>query len=103
MIFASETAPRFHRYLNTSGGPNLRFLTLAAMIGAFNPLNAQEQAKSRTDPPLILTGTTSMPNVEGRIDHFAIDPGGRLFVCVVGNDTIEVSKDGRQYERSTEF
>jgi len=92
MIFASETAPRFNRYLNTSGGQNLRFLTLAAMIGAFIPLNAQEQAKSRTDPPLILTGTISMPNVEGRIDHFAIDPGGRLFVCVVGNDTVEVLK-----------
>lgn len=37
-----------------------------------------------------MTDTIGMPNVEDRIDHFAIDPGGRLFVCVVGNDTVEV-------------
>lgn len=90
MTFTSETALRLNRWLNLSGRRKLRFLILAGIIGAFVPLNAQEQASPRTDPPLILTGTIGMPNVEGRIDHFAIDPSGRLFVCVVGNDTVEV-------------
>ena len=80
MIFASGSFSRFH------------FLTLTTIVAAvaYLPVTAQEQLPPRTDPPLILTDTIGMPNVEGRIDHFAIDPGGRLFVCVVGNDTVEV-------------
>jgi YVTN family beta-propeller protein len=32
-----------------------------------------------------------LPNVEGRIDHMAIDQeGGRLFVAALGNNTVEV-------------
>ena len=80
MIFANVSLSRF------------RVLTLTTIVAAAaSPsLTAQEQLPPRTDPPLILTATIGMPNVEGRIDHFAIDPGGRLFVCVVGNDTVEV-------------
>ena len=80
MIFASGSFSRFH------------VLTLTTIVAAvaYLPVTAQEQLPPRTDPPLILTDTIGMPNVEGRIDHFAIDPGGRLFVCVVGNDTVEV-------------
>jgi DNA-binding beta-propeller fold protein YncE len=37
-----------------------------------------------------LSATIPLPNVQGRIDHFALDPGGRVFVCVVGNDSVEV-------------
>jgi len=36
---------------------------------------------SRRGPTLrlFLTGTIAVPNVDGRIDHFAEDPGGRVF------------------------
>jgi hypothetical protein len=68
----------------------LSFLTLAALLGSFVLANAQEQAPPRTDPPLILTGSIAVPAVNGRIDHFALDPGGRLFICVIGDDTVEV-------------
>jgi DNA-binding beta-propeller fold protein YncE len=41
--------------------------------------------------PLKLKQTIPLPGVEGRIDHFAFDAGGeRLFVCAVGNNTVEV-------------
>jgi DNA-binding beta-propeller fold protein YncE len=40
---------------------------------------------------LELVATIPMPNVRGRIDHFAVDVGGhRLFVAALGNDTVEV-------------
>jgi DNA-binding beta-propeller fold protein YncE len=42
-------------------------------------------------PPLKLKQTISLSGVEGRIDHFAYDPAGeRLFVCALGNNTVEV-------------
>jgi DNA-binding beta-propeller fold protein YncE len=35
-------------------------------------------------------GTIALPNVTGRIDHFAFDAErGRLFVCALGNETVE--------------
>jgi YVTN family beta-propeller protein len=38
-----------------------------------------------------LKQTIPLPGVEGRIDHFAIDAAGaRLFVCALGNNTVEV-------------
>src|SRR6266576_1662909 len=49
--------------------------------------------------PLKLTETIALPGVEGRIDHFAFDAAGqRLFVCALGNDTVEVL-DVRKGER----
>jgi len=43
--------------------------------------------------------TIPLPGVEGRIDHFAFDPAGdRLFVCALGNNTVEVI-DLRRGER----
>src|SRR5207249_7918362 len=40
-----------------------------------------------------------MPGLEGRIDHFALDGSGeRLFVCALGNNTVEVL-DLRKGER----
>jgi DNA-binding beta-propeller fold protein YncE len=48
---------------------------------------------------LTLKQTISLPGVEGRIDHFAFDPlGERLFVCALGNNTVEVL-DLRKGER----
>lgn len=63
---------------------------MAFLLGCCIPACTQESVSPRTDPPLILTGTIALPNVDGRIDHFALDPGGRIFVCVIGNDTVEV-------------
>ena len=41
--------------------------------------------------PLKLKTTVALEGVEGRIDHFAFDPAGeRLFVCALGNNTVEV-------------
>jgi YVTN family beta-propeller protein len=44
-----------------------------------------------TPPLLSETQVISLPGVERRIDHFAIDPTGkRLFVAALGNGTLEV-------------
>jgi DNA-binding beta-propeller fold protein YncE len=41
--------------------------------------------------PLRLVQTIPMPGVEGRIDHLAVDlTARRLFVCALGNGTVEV-------------
>jgi len=49
--------------------------------------------------PLKLKETIPLSGVEGRIDHFAFDPTGeRLFVCALGNNTVEVL-DLRKGER----
>lgn len=41
--------------------------------------------------PLRLTQTIALPKVAGRIDHLAADVAGeRLFVCALGNNTLEV-------------
>jgi DNA-binding beta-propeller fold protein YncE len=51
------------------------------------------------DPALQLRQTIPLPGVEGRIDHFALDAAGeRLFVCALGNNTVEVL-DLRKGER----
>jgi DNA-binding beta-propeller fold protein YncE len=48
---------------------------------------------------LELKQTIPLPGVEGRIDHFDFDPAGqRLFVCALGNNTVEVL-DLRRGER----
>ena len=45
----------------------------------------------QTEGPLKLTQTIPLPGVEGRIDHLAVDPAGqRLFLCALGNNTLEV-------------
>src|SRR5436190_19095883 len=48
---------------------------------------------------LQLKQTISLPGVEGRIDHLALDAAGeKLFVCALGNNTAEVL-DLRKGER----
>ena len=43
------------------------------------------------DASLQLKQTIALSGVEGRIDHFALDPAGdRLFICALGNNTVEV-------------
>src|SRR5512142_1289888 len=42
-------------------------------------------------PALRLLQTIPLPNVEGRIDHLAIDiKGQRLFIAALGNNSVEV-------------
>jgi DNA-binding beta-propeller fold protein YncE len=41
--------------------------------------------------PLVLVGTIGLPNVDGRIDHLAVDMAAqRLYVAALGNNTVEV-------------
>jgi DNA-binding beta-propeller fold protein YncE len=48
-------------------------------------------ARAEESPPLRLMQTIALPNVEGRIDHMAVDvKGQRLFIAALGNDTVEV-------------
>jgi DNA-binding beta-propeller fold protein YncE len=57
----------------------------SALVALVVAAHAQQSA------PLRLVQTIPLPNVEGRIDHFGVDPkGSRLFVCALGNDTVEV-------------
>jgi DNA-binding beta-propeller fold protein YncE len=61
----------------------LGLLAVASMTGAHAP--AQEKA------PLRLMQTIALPNVEGRIDHLAVDlQRQQLFLAALGNDTLEV-------------
>jgi DNA-binding beta-propeller fold protein YncE len=62
----------------------LRNVILIAFCGCITSAQAEEGS-------LKLEQTISVPGVEGRIDHFAFDAvGERLFVCALGNNTVEV-------------
>src|SRR5437870_2195786 len=70
----------------------LRCLLLIVYCGRIAAAHAEEEA-------FRLKQTIRLPGVEGRIDHFALDPSGeRLFVCALGNNTVEVL-DLRKGER----
>jgi DNA-binding beta-propeller fold protein YncE len=71
----------------------LRSAIIIAFYGYIIEVSAEQQ------PDLKLQQTIALPGVEGRIDHFALDPSGeRLFVCALGNNTVEVV-DLRKGER----
>src|SRR5438128_5749410 len=56
-------------------------------------------AAHREEAAIQLKQTISLPGVEGRIDHLALDAANeRLFVCALGNNTVEVL-DLRKAER----
>jgi len=66
----------------------VKHLALAFVIALVGNCLAAESGNA---PPLELKQTIALPGVEGRIDHFALDPAGdRLFVCALGNNTVEV-------------
>src|SRR5262249_4903279 len=70
----------------------VRSVLLVAAWGCIVAAHAEEKAFK-------LKQTIPLPGVEGRIDHFALDPSGeRLFVCALGNNTVEVL-DLRKGER----
>jgi DNA-binding beta-propeller fold protein YncE len=55
------------------------------------PSRAQQNSAPAPAAPLALTGAIPLPNVKGRIDHFAFDPAhNRLFVSALGNNTEEI-------------
>jgi DNA-binding beta-propeller fold protein YncE len=58
---------------------------LVALLAIGLDVQAQESS------PLRLVQTIPLPNVEGRIDHLAVDvKGQRLFIAALGNNTVEV-------------
>ncbi|HEV2352454.1 MAG TPA: YncE family protein [Terriglobia bacterium] len=64
----------------------LGFLTILTAALAFVAVPQPSQRNA-----LRLVQTIPLPNVEGRIDHMAVDvPGERLFVAALGNNTLEV-------------
>src|SRR5438128_6878665 len=63
----------------------MRLMLVAATIALASFQAASGQA------PLTLVGTIALPNVEGRIDHLAVDTAAqRLYVAALGNNTVEV-------------
>jgi DNA-binding beta-propeller fold protein YncE len=64
------------------------FLGLTSVLAAGAPPGPP---KGPADAALHLVQTIPMPGVAGRIDHLAVDLAThRLFVCALGNDTVEV-------------
>jgi glutamine cyclotransferase len=64
------------------------FLLYGAFLAAFCVCMTVARAEEGT---FQLRQTISLPGVEGRIDHFALDASGeRLFVCALGNNSVEV-------------
>jgi glutamine cyclotransferase len=81
--------------VNSSIGGTLIFRGIGVLLlcGSVAAVDAQHGL------PLRLQQTVPLPGVEGRIDHFALDAAGeRLFVCALGNNTVEVL-DLRKGER----
>jgi DNA-binding beta-propeller fold protein YncE len=67
----------------------IRSAILVACCACMTAANAEEKAFN-------LKQTIPLPGVEGRIDHFALDASGeRLFVCALGNNTVEVLDLGK--------
>jgi glutamine cyclotransferase len=77
--------------LNSSIWRKVAWLALTSLCCV--PVHAQSATR------LELKQTIALPGVEGRIDHLAFDATGeRLFVCALGNNTVEVL-DLRKGER----
>ena len=66
----------------------MKHLILAIVIGVAGSCLAVAEAG---DAGIQLQQTIPLPGVDGRIDHLDLDLGGqRLFVCALGNNTVEV-------------
>lgn len=79
--------------------PMMLFLFATLTAALITPASAQNdflvprnpQLATSAAAPLVFTGAIPLPNVRGRIDHFALDPThNRLFVSALGNNTEEV-------------
>ena len=70
-------------------GLPLHVVVLLTWVGAM--LRTGGASGDRGNPSLRPVQAIELPNVEGRIDHMAVDvKGQRLFVAALGNNTIEV-------------
>ncbi len=68
--------------------------------------NSENAAQKAATAPLRLVQKIPLPDVNGRIDHMALDLAGqRLFVAALGNNTLEVIdvKTGRRIESVAGF
>jgi len=66
---------------NLNGRPLLRIMKPSDIL----------RKQHTSSQPLRLIKTIPLPGVQGRIDHLAVDVAGqRLFVCALGNNTLEV-------------
>jgi DNA-binding beta-propeller fold protein YncE len=64
--------------------------SVAALVVSVSMLSGAIQGAPMSTP-LRLVQRIALPGVEGRIDHLAVDLAGhRLFVCALGNGTVEV-------------
>lgn len=60
-------------------------ITRAVLLAiALGNLSAQEKAGVEKIPPLVLTGSIPLPNVQGRIDHMSIDLRGEALPLGIG-------------------
>src|SRR5579872_2493166 len=67
-----------------------------AIAGAGAGIAAQSSAAAPPPPPLAEVQVVSLPGVERRIDHMAIDPVAKwLYVSALGNHSLEVIDVGR--------
>jgi DNA-binding beta-propeller fold protein YncE len=74
-------------------------LTLRLLAFCAGVLGLAAELPAADTTPLRQIQTIPLPNVEGRIDHLAVDlQGRRLFVAALGNNTLEVL-DLRQGKR----
>jgi DNA-binding beta-propeller fold protein YncE len=79
--------------LKEHSGSLFRYLAACILCSTAVAIDAEAQSAFR------LKQTIPLPNVEGRLDHFAFDAvGERLFVCALGNNSVEVI-DLRKGER----
>jgi DNA-binding beta-propeller fold protein YncE len=63
------------------------FINVLLMVVAVMTIDVQAQESSA----LRMAQTISLPNVEGRIDHMAVDvKGQRLFIAALGNNSVEI-------------
>ncbi len=64
---------------------------IAVLLAASTIPTSGQKSLPQSDAPLVLTGAIPLPNVKGRIDHFAIDTThNRLLVSALGNNTEEI-------------
>lgn len=93
--FATCESSRLDFWENIVYSPR-KLLRITFLIFLSSQLLAQRNP-ARREAPLVLTGAIPMPDVKGRIDHFAFDSEhNRLFLSALGNNTEEVIDLGTQ-------
>jgi DNA-binding beta-propeller fold protein YncE len=79
---------------------------LAILLLAAPAVLMPGRARTQEAEPLRLVQTMALSNVQGRIDHLAVDlKGQRLFVAALGNDSVEVIdlRSGKRVRSLTGF